>query len=603
MSTTSSTGTGAGTGASRVSSPASVPAPAPGPTIRVMALHALIYCERLFYLEEVEEIRVADAAVWAGRRLHRELDEPEEVVTLTLEDGELGIRGRLDAVRRRDGSTYPVEHKRGRCRKGAAGRPEAWPSDRLQALAYAMLLERHIGRPVSEARIRYHRSNVTVRVAVDDAGREEVRAAVARARELVDTPDRPPVTGDERKCVRCSLAPVCLPEESRFAAAGNDNASPRADGDAAPGETGASPTPVRLYPADHESRSLHVVSQRARVGRSGDGLSVTRPDQPVQRIGRREVSDVVLHGHAQITTQALRQCARDGIPVHWVTTSGAYLGTFTGQVNAVQRRIRQYRGLSSGELVMDLARRLVVAKIELQLRHALRASRKDREIRRRVAGHLDTMRRAVKGAARCGDGAGGVSGDGAGRSVRDQLMGHEGIAARAYFQALGGLVVPEAGAEMVPDGRSRRPPRDRFNALLSFGYSLLYRDVVSAILRVGLEPSFGLLHQPRSAAYPLALDLMELFRVPVVDIAVLGAVNRRAFDPVEDFAITGQQVWLSDQGRERMIMLYERRKHEEYRHPAIGYTLSYSRMMELETRLLEKEWSGEPGLFARLRIR
>lgn len=581
MSATRSAG---GAPAALTVTPASPGCAARGPTIRVMALHALAYCERLFYLEEVEEIRVADAAVWAGRRLHRELDEPEEVVTLTLEDPDLGIRGRLDALRRRDGSSYPVEHKRGRCRKSADGVPDAWPSDRLQALAYAMLLERHLGRPVTEARIRYHGSNVTVRVPVDETGRQEVRAAVARARELASTTDRPPVTRDERKCVRCSLAPVCLPEESRFAAAGDD----------------PSPTPVRLYPADHESRSLHVVSHRARVGRSGDGFSVTRPEQPVQRIGRREVSDVVLHGHAQITTQALRQCARDGIPVHWVATSGAYLGTFTGQKSAVQRRIRQYRGLSCDTLAMDLARRLVVAKIELQLRHVLRASRKDPAIRQRIAGHLDTMRRAVKGAARAGPG-GSERRDG--RSQRDRLMGHEGAAARAYFQALGDLVVAEAGPEMVPRGRSRRPPKDRFNALLSFGYSLLYRDVVSAILRVGLEPSFGLLHRPSSAAYPLALDLMELFRVPVVDIAVLGAVNRRGFHVTEDFAITGQQVWLSDQGRERMIMLYERRKHEEYRHPAIGYTLSYSRMMELETRLLEKEWSGEPGLFARLRIR
>ena len=102
---------------------------------------------------------------------------------LTIEDGELGIRGRLDAMRRRDGTLYPVEHKRGRCRKDADGKPDAWDSDRLQALAYAMLLEKHTGQPVTEARIRYHASNVTVRVPVTDQGRadelerEEDRAA------------------------------------------------------------------------------------------------------------------------------------------------------------------------------------------------------------------------------------------------------------------------------------------------------------------------------------------------------------------------------------------------------------------------------------------
>jgi CRISP-associated protein Cas1 len=550
----------------------------PAPTLRVMALHALAYCERLFYLEEVEEIRVADAAVWAGRRLHLELDEPAELVELTLEDAELGIRGRLDAMRRRDGSLFPVEHKRGRCKKTPDDEPDAWDSDRLQALAYAMLLERHTGTPVTEARIRYHASNATVRVTVDDAGRESVHQAVARARQLAVSSERPPVTPDERRCVSCSLAPVCLPEESRLAAAVSDQVP-----------EDEQPTPVRLFPPDTERRTLHVVSQRGRIGRSGASLSVTEPDTATQKVGSREVSDVVIHGHAQITTQALRLCADAEIPVHWMTTSGAYLGAFAAHAPAVQRRIRQYRGLCDEAQVLALARRIIVAKIQLQLHHVLRASRKDDEVRAQLTDGIAIMRRAVSSAAY------GLN--------AEALLGHEGIAARAYFQALPHLVHPDAGPDMRPIGRNRRPPQDRFNALLSFGYALLYRDLVSAILRVGLEPSFGVLHQPRSVAYPLALDLMELFRVPIVDMAVLGAVNRRTFDPAGHFTVTGRQVWLSDEGRRRIIEVYERRKHEEHRHPSVGYTLSYVRMMELEVRLLEKEWSGEPGLFARLRIR
>lgn len=551
----------------------------PHPTIRVMALHALAYCERLFYLEEIEEIRVTDAAMWAGRRLHQELDEPEDIVELTLEDPDLGIRGRMDAVRRRDGTLYPVEHKRGRHRRGEDGRPDAWQSDRIQALAYAMLLERHTGHPAGEARIRYHASNITVRIPVDDPGRALVHQAVARSRELAATPDRPPVTADERKCIKCSLAPVCLPEEARLAAAVHDH----------PGD-GDTPTAVRLYPPDTERRTLHVVSHAARVGRAGESLKVIEAGKKTpETFGIREVSDVVLHGYAQITTQALRLCANDGISVHWVTTTGAYLGAFSSHAPAVQRRIRQYRGLCNDDLALDLARRLIVAKIQLQLQHILRASRKQQDVRARVQDSLTRMRQSVSAAAHGRD--------------RGALLGHEGSAARAYFDAMPHLVHPDAGQPMVPSGRTRRPPRDPFNALLSFGYGLLYRDIASAILRVGLEPGFGLLHQPRSAAYPLALDIMELFRVPVVDMAVLGAVNRRTFDPTEHFTTTGKQVWLSEEGRRRMIALYERRKHEEHRHPAIGYTLSYARMMELEVRLLEKEWSGEPGLFARLRIR
>ena len=549
--------------------------------IRVMALHALAYCERLFYLEEVEEIRVADAAVWAGRRMHVELDEPEDVTNLTLESEALGIRGRLDAVRRRDGTVHPIEHKRGRCRRGDDGAALAWDSDELQVAAYAMLLEEHLGTPVAEGRIRYHHDNVTVRVPIGEQQRQSVRDAVARAREVAAQDVRPPVTPHEGRCTRCSLAPVCLPEESRFTAAGAAGA--------ANDRPSGSPKPVRLFPADTEKRSLHVLTHGARVGRSGETLVIAARDAPKTVVGMREVSDVVLHGFAQISTQALRSCAAADVPVHVVTASGAFVGSFAGQSGGVQRRIRQFRGLSDDGLALALARRLIVAKLQMQIQHVLRGSRGRPEIRAAIDAGINDLRAAVRGASHAGD--------------SNVLMGHEGHGARAYFAALAELVISDAGAAMRPKGRSKHPPLDRFNALLSFAYSLLYRDVLSAVLRVGLEPAFGLLHRPRSAAYPLVLDLMELFRVSIADMAVLGAVNRRSFDETTDFAVTGQQVWLSDDGRRTLIEAYERRKHQEYRHPVLGYTLSYARMIELEVRLLEKEWSGEAGLFATFRIR
>src|SRR5918999_3273553 len=143
----------------------------PEPLIRVMALHALMYCERLFYLEEVEEIRVADASVYAGRRLHEEIAADEgEIVSLVLESEVLGLRGKVDCLRRRDGRLIPYEHKRGRSAKNEDG-PQAWPSDRLQACAYALLVEEHTDTPIEEARIRYHADNATVRVPIDSLAR------------------------------------------------------------------------------------------------------------------------------------------------------------------------------------------------------------------------------------------------------------------------------------------------------------------------------------------------------------------------------------------------------------------------------------------------
>ena len=181
------------------------------PPLRVMSLHALAYCQRLFYLEEVEEIRVADDRVYAGRELHTSLaaDEDGEETQLDLADPELGLFGKVDAIRRRDGSLLPYEHKRGRCRRGE-GRPEAWPSDRLQVIAYAALIASSTGQTVVEGRIRYHADNVTVRVPFDDVAREELAAAIATARRFA--PDHRAPAGDrQRAAVRSLLAGARLP--------------------------------------------------------------------------------------------------------------------------------------------------------------------------------------------------------------------------------------------------------------------------------------------------------------------------------------------------------------------------------------------------------
>jgi CRISP-associated protein Cas1 len=135
--------------------------------LSVASLHALVYCERLFYLEEVERLRIADAAVYAGRRLHVEIaqEEGDSVERLEFERGQLGLRGAVDVLRTRSGELIPYEHKRGRS-AGSAGAREAWRTDQVQVAAYAMLVEEAHGRPIGEGRVSYHADNVTVRVEI-----------------------------------------------------------------------------------------------------------------------------------------------------------------------------------------------------------------------------------------------------------------------------------------------------------------------------------------------------------------------------------------------------------------------------------------------------
>ena len=330
-------------------------------TVRVMALHAMLYCERLFYLEEVEEIRVANANVYAGRRLHDDVvgldDETPEKRSLTVESEVWGLTGKVDAVRRRDGVWVAYEHKRGRSRRDDDNTSLAWPSDRIQAIAYAVLIEEELGEAVPQARIRYHRDNVTVFVDVDDQARVDLQTAVARARQLRRSTNRPPVTDREYLCKSCSLAPVCLPEEERL---------PQQDlfERAAPS----------LFPSNRERHTLHVVAHKARITRSRDTLVVETEDGS-ERVPIQQLDSVLIHGHAQVTTQAIHLCATQQVAIDWMSGGGKFIAGLSASPGRVQQRIRQYAALSDAAFCVELARRTMQAKVESQLRYLLRGTR------------------------------------------------------------------------------------------------------------------------------------------------------------------------------------------------------------------------------------
>lgn len=579
--------------------------------LSVHSLHALAYCERLFFLEEVERLRVADERVYAGRTLHVEIerDETDEIVPYSFESEKLSLIGKVDCIRKRNGQIIPYEHKRGRSARSADGKTaETWTSDRLQIVAYGLLVEEQTGKTVTEGRVRYHADNVTVRVPIDEGARLFFQESLMRAKKLQTSVERPPVTDNERLCVKCSLAPVCLPEEARLAqkfeieAAENkvEKIEISHDADTSFQFNISKSEPLRLFPAVDDRKALHILTNGAKVGRKGDRLEVWSPEAknnelyPVQEIGQ-----IVLHGFAQISTQALRLCADRNLGVHWISYGGRYMGTWTSGQGSVQRRIRQYQALTNTDFCLKLAKRLVEAKVRSQLSFLLRASRESGREIEDVQTSISNMRKLLSPLNRA-------------ESI-DSLRGFEGSVGASYFKALPHLISDEAGELMKPDGRNRRPPKDRCNALLSYGYSLLLKDITNAILVVGLDPCLGFYHTPRSQAQPLTLDLMELFRVTLVDLPVVASINRRQWDENEDFTIAGNQVWLSDAGRKKFIQIYERRKSDQWKHPVIGYSLSYSRHLELEVRLLEKEWTEklsttetclEPkGLFARTRLR
>ena len=526
--------------------------------------------------------------------------------SFSLSSDGLGLFGKVDAARKRPapgekvGSWVAYELKRGRCRReGRArrnkGTPAAWPSDRLQAIAYALLLEEETGTEVTEARVRYHADGVTVKVPVDDVARRDLAAAVARARALRRSDDRPPVTDDDRKCARCSLRVVCLPEEDRLPVpgAGGEPHGTALEEPAGHAVVDGAVADSRggLFPSNRDGRVIHVASPDARVSRGGRSLIVTAgfgEEESKRKIPMHQVDAVALHGHAQMTTQAILGCVREGIAVQWLTPGGKAAGT-PAPPGRVRQRRRQFAALADDAFRLSLARRFAQAKVENPLRYLLRGTRGDQECRTAAAADVARVRACLGKIDRA--------------ESADALRGLGGMAAKHYFAALGTVLTAGVPAELRFSGRSRRPPRDRFDALLSFGYALLHSLCERTLIAVGLEPAFGFFHTARGAAPPLVLDLQELFRTSLWDVPLVGSLNRGAWDPAADFELRPGHVWLSGEGRKKAIGLFERRLSESDRHPHTGRSLAWGRIVELEARLLEKEWTGSPGHFARLRIR
>jgi CRISPR-associated protein Cas1 len=196
-----------------------------------------------------------------------------------------------------------------------------------------------------------------------------------------------------------------------------------------------------------------------------------------------------------------------------------------------------------------------------------------------------------------------LSEEAANASSQATLLGIEGTAARLYFEQFAGMLKPEEGDELPAfdfAGRNRRPPRDPVNALLSFAYSLLTKDLTIVCHAVGFDPFVGFYHQPRFGRPALALDLMEGFRPLVADSSVLSAVNTRMVTP-RDFVQVGRAVSLTPAGRKALLRAYEQRMDTLVTHPVFGYRVSYRHVLEIQARLLARVVTGEVSRYPGVR--
>ena len=297
--------------------------------------------------------------------------------------------------------------------------------------------------------------------------------------------------------------------------------------------------------------TLYLTNPDAYLRKKDDALAVYLGDEKAMSVPFHLLDGVVLFGHVGCSTSVLGACALHGVTVVILDETGRFQARVRGPTSGnILLRREQYRRSMDEGACLDVARRFVTAKVHngrLVLQHYLRDYPDMKEGNAPAA--IDELAESKRNIVLC--------------NSLDELRGVEGNAAHAYFSALGGAL---RNKDIDFLGRTKRPPEDPVNALLSFLYTLLARELVSACESVGLDPQMGYLHACRPGRASLALDLIEELRSPIVDRFALSLFNRSQLSE-RDFQGSSQGFLLRDGARKKVIGWWQQRKQEQIVHP------------------------------------
>jgi CRISP-associated protein Cas1 len=551
------------------------------------------YCPRLFYLMEVGGIHVPSADTQKGVAIHKRVDQPSNapeapddtsdsdkpkaVRSLTLTSKRLGLTATLDLAEIAGTVAVPVEYRKGRPRHngtlltddpGESGEPpaapaEPWPTDRVQLGLQAILLE-EAGYTVQEAVLYYAAERRRLRIPVDAALKAEALATLEAAKQTAQGSRPLPLVNDAR-CVRCSLQPVCLPDEVNHQR--DEPVKPR-----------------RMWPPRDDG--IHVVAQvnGTKVGVRGMAVRISDKDGAVlKEFPVATLESLSLLGSVQISTQAVQVLAEKGIPIAYLSAAGRLIATVDplDPVSAEVRR-QQVRKFDEPECALQLTRALVAAKIANQRTLVLRNHASlPSSVSADLSGEAEKAARAT--------------------SI-NAVRGHEGQAAAIYFAHYAGMFKSKLAQEFNVNGRQRRPPPDPINSCLSMAYTMLTHECVAALRLASLEPSIGAFHASRPGRPALALDLMEPFRPLIADSITISTFNRGELTEGH-FLRTAAGCVLTDSGRRAFFDAYGRRLDTEVTHPVFQYRMSYRRMLVLHARMIAAWLLGEVPSLAFLTTR
>ncbi len=319
--------------------------------------------------------------------------------------------------------------------------------------------------------------------------------------------------------------------------------------------------------------TLYITQQGAMVSKTSERLKVTMKKDLLLDVPLIKVSELVLFGNISVTTPAIRTLAKRKIGITYLTQHGEYVCRVQPEISKNSLlRIEQYKVFLDEERRLAIAKGFVSGKLANLRMTLIRKGGKADEVKQAVA----RIKAAEKSTKKTGS--------------LNMLRGHEGDGSAAYFGVFDRLLKAK---DVSFSKRVRRPPTDPVNALLSFGYTLLTNDVITAINIVGFDPYIGYLHAEKYGRPSLALDLMEEFRPLIVDAMVIACLNKKILTP-SNFKTTETGAYrLTDEGRRTFLQQYENRRKTEFTHAALDQKMTYQQAFEHQTRPLAKTLKGE----------
>lgn len=328
--------------------------------------------------------------------------------------------------------------------------------------------------------------------------------------------------------------------------------------------------------------TLYVMTPQAYAHLENATVRIDVEHEKKLQVPLHHIGGLVCFGNVMVSPALMHRLADEGKSLVLLEDNGRFKARLEGPVSGnILLRQAQHRLATDSAFALEIARAIIAGKLKNSRSVIMRGAREafdsdETTTLTRAADNLAASLRAVKDAPDL-----------------DTLRGAEGEAARGYFAALNLIVKPQARDAFALNGRTRRPPLDRFNAVLSFLYSMLMNDCRSALETVGLDPQLGFLHAVRPGRAALALDLQEEFRSIFADRLALTLINRGQIAEGDFDLREGGAVMLNDKGRRKVVTAWQERKQEEVTHPLVEAKMPLAVVPFIQARFLARALRGE----------